>query len=127
MPRLRSVSALPEGTPPPPPPPPPGHPPHVLVPYRPYNVWAVVSISFGASTVIGTWFFGGIVAVVTGHVARHQVRRTGEAGSSLALAGLIIGYVAIGLSLAFIAAYVLFFVFFFAYVTQHPFPSPTPS
>jgi Domain of unknown function (DUF4190) len=123
MPRLRSVSAPPEA---PPPPPLPAHPSVQVAPYRPYNPWAIVSISFAGSTVIGTWLLGGVVAVVTGHVARHQIRRTGEAGSSLALAGLIIGYVAIGLTLAFIAAYVLFFVLFFTYVSRHPFPSPTP-
>ena len=95
--------------------------------YRPYNPWAIVSVSFAASTVLGSWFFGGIVAVITGHVARHQIKQTGEAGGSLALAGLIAGYVAIGLFLAFITAYVAFFVFFFTFIATHPFPSPSPS
>jgi hypothetical protein len=93
--------------------------------YRPYNPWAIVSVSFAASTVLGSWFFGGIVAVITGHVARHQIKQTGEAGGSLALAGLIAGYVAIGLFLAFIAAYISFFVFFFTFIATHPFPTPT--
>lgn len=107
--------------------PPPAQPPSAPPAYRPYNTWAIVSVSFAASTVLGSWFFGGIVAVVTGHVARHQIKQTGEAGASLALAGLIGGYVAIGLFLAFIAAYVAFFVFFFAFVATHPFPTPSPS
>jgi Domain of unknown function (DUF4190) len=98
-----------------------------FAPARPYNPWAIVSISMAASTVLGSWFFGGIVAVVTGHVARHQIKRTGEAGGSLALAGLIAGYIAIGLFAAFIAAYIAFFAVFFAYVTTHPFPTPSPS
>jgi len=92
-----------------------------------YNTWAVVSVSFAASTVLGSWFFGGLVAVVTGHVARHQIKRTGEAGGSLALAGLIGGYIAIGLFLAFITAYLAFFGIFFAYVISHPFPTPSAS
>ena len=37
-------------------------------------------------------FFASIAAVVLGHVARAQIRRTGEQGSGLALAGLILGY-----------------------------------
>ena len=98
-----------------------------FAPARPYNPWAIVSVSMAASTVLGSWFFGGIVAVVTGHVARHQIKRTGEAGGSLALAGLIAGYIAIGLFAAFIAAYIAFFAIFFAYVTTHPFPTPSPS
>ncbi len=107
--------------------PPAAQPPTAPPVYRPYNPWAIVSVSFAASTVLGSWFFGGIVAVVTGHVARHQIKQTGEAGASLALAGLIGGYVAIGLVLAFIAAYVAFFAVFFSYVVTHPFPTPSPS
>jgi hypothetical protein len=33
-----------------------------------------------------------IPAIVLGHVARHQIRRTGEQGAGLALAGLILGW-----------------------------------
>lgn len=121
------MSGPPAGLPPPVQPVQPMPPPPAGPPARPYNSWAVVSISFAASTVLGTWFFGGIVAAVTGHIARNQIRRTGEGGSSLALAGLIVGYVAIGLSLAFIGAYIAFIGVFFAYVSTHPFPTPTPS
>jgi hypothetical protein len=52
-----------------------------------------------ASFVIGilSWFLcpivGGLAAVILGHVARGQIRRTGEGGSGLAMAGLILGYV----------------------------------
>lgn len=68
---------------------------------------------------IGSWCFGGLVAVITGHVARHQIRRTGEAGGSLALAGLIAGYLALAISLLFILAYVGFFVFVIADTHKH--------
>ena len=36
-----------------------------------------------------------IPAIVFGHVARHQIRRTGEDGAGLALAGLILGWAAV--------------------------------
>jgi hypothetical protein len=109
----------------PPPNPPPGHETPAYR-SRPYNTWAIVSACFAASTVIGTWCLGGIVAVITGHVARSQIKRTGEAGANLALAGLIVGYISIGLFFLFILAYALFFVFFFALAATHPTPSPTP-
>lgn len=32
------------------------------------------------------------LGIVFGHIARHQIKRTGESGSGMALAGLIIGY-----------------------------------
>lgn len=37
-------------------------------------------------------FFGGIPAVILGHVARGHIRRTGERGDGMAVAGLILGY-----------------------------------
>jgi hypothetical protein len=96
---------------------------------RPYNPWAIVSVSFAASTVLGSWCFGGLVAVITGHVARHQIKTSGEAGGNLALIGLIVGYVAIGLFLLFIAFYIGFIVFVLVLTATHPgsSPSPTPS
>lgn len=93
---------------------------------RPYNTWAIVSVSFAASIILGSWFFGGIVAVVTGHVARHQMKQSGEAGGTMALVGLIAGYVAIGLTVVAVTLYIVFFVFLFGYISTHPVPSPTP-
>ena len=94
---------------------------------RSYNPWAIVSVSFAASTVIGSWCFGGLIAVVTGHVARQQIKTSGEAGGNLALVGLIVGYVAIGLTLLFIAVYIAFFVFIFAFAATHANISPSPT
>lgn len=101
--------------------------PHAAVPSMPYNPWAIVSISFAASFLIGSWCFGGLIAVITGHIARQQIKRTGEAGASLALAGLIGGYVAIGLTFLFIAAYIAFFVFVFAFAATHATATPRPT
>ncbi len=96
---------------------------------RPYNTWAIVSASFAASTILGTWCLGGIVAVITGHVARSQIKRTGEAGEGLALAGLIAGYISIGLFFLFVLAYIAFFGFFIFFAATHPgsFPRPSPT
>lgn len=64
-----------------------------------------------------------IVSIVTGHMARRQIRQTGEKGDGLALAGLIISYVHLALS-----ALILIFFFgliiaalgaFFAAVSGH--------
>lgn len=37
-------------------------------------------------------FFGGIPAVILGHVARGQIKRTGERGDGVAIAGMVLGY-----------------------------------
>ena len=42
-----------------------------------------------------------IPAVILGHTARGEIRRTGEAGAGLAMTGLILGWLAIGLWLLF--------------------------
>ncbi|RZU62700.1 DUF4190 domain-containing protein [Zhihengliuella halotolerans] len=55
---------------------------------RPTNTYAIVSLVSS--------FFIGLVGVIFGHLARKQIRETGEAGDGLAIAGLIIGYVSIG-------------------------------
>jgi hypothetical protein len=98
---------------------------HAYAP-RHYNPWAIVSASFGASTILGSWCLGGLVAVITGHVARSQIKRTGEAGEGLALAGLIAGYVSIGLFALLFLGYLAFVAFIFFFAATHPGPSPTP-
>jgi Domain of unknown function (DUF4190) len=92
-----------------------------------YNPWAIVSVSFAASTVLGSWCFGGLVAVITGHVARHQIKTSGEAGGNLALVGLIVGYLSIALFLLFITAYIAFIVFIAVFAATHATISPSPT
>ncbi len=54
---------------------------------------------------IASWFvipfIGAIAAVVLGHVARHEIRQSygRKGGSGLAVAGLVIGYIQIGLAI----------------------------
>ena len=48
-------------------------------------------------------FVGSILGIVFGHIARSRIRRTGDQGSGLALAGLVTGYVGLGLVVAFAA------------------------
>jgi len=68
------------------------------------NALAIASLVCGVAQVM-LWPLATIPAVVLGHVARHQIRRTGEAGSGLALAGLILGWIGVGfLVLAIVAA-----------------------
>lgn len=50
---------------------------------------------------------GAIVAIITGHMARGQIRQTGEGGSGLALAGLILGYLHLALAIIAIGVVVI--------------------
>ena len=47
------------------------------------------------------WWGGSILAVVFGHVALRQIRASGQSGRSMAVAGLVLGYV--GLVVAAVA------------------------
>ena len=73
------------------------------------NILAWVSFGLG----LGGLFFGllsSIAAIVTGHIARRQLRSSGEQGEGAALTGLISGYVITALWVLGIAAYILFIV-----------------
>jgi uncharacterized protein DUF4190 len=66
----------------------------------PTNTMAVLSLVFA--------FVFAPLGIVFGHIAKSQIRRTGEAGDGLALAGLIISYVFTvisALSLAFLIVF----------------------
>jgi hypothetical protein len=49
-----------------------------------YNVLAIVSFVSA--------FFISLVAIITGHIALSQIKRTGEQGRALAIWGLVLGY-----------------------------------
>jgi len=83
--------------------------PYAQPAYAPYpqpprtNVLAIVALVSS--------FFIPIVGVICGHIARKQIRETGEQGDGMALAGLIIGYVLTALIVVYILVYVVIFVF----------------
>ena len=56
-------------------------------------------------------FLGSLVAVVTGHMARGEIRRAPERleGDGMAIAGLILGYASIAMAVFAVVAIFLFF------------------
>lgn len=57
---------------------------------------------------LGGWV--GAIGAILGHVARRQIRDSGEAGGEMALAGIIVGWVATGLFVIAAIAGIIFFV-----------------
>ena len=87
------------------PPGPPAGPGGAVVAGRQTNTMAIVSLVAGiAGYVIPHPFIAGIVAIITGHMARRQIRQTGEDGAGLAMAGLILGYIHLALSVLLVVA-----------------------
>jgi hypothetical protein len=65
--------------------------------HRRTNLMAILSLVFA--------FVFSPAAIVVGHIARKQIRETGEDGDGLALAGLIVGYILTGISVALCGLY----------------------
>jgi hypothetical protein len=77
------------------------------------NPMAIAAIVCGGAQL----FFGlltGIPAIILGHLARRQIRQTGENGAGLALAGLILGYVGVA-----ICALLIVFIVVIAVAASH--------
>jgi DUF1707 SHOCT-like domain/Domain of unknown function (DUF4190) len=73
----------------------------VVTPVAKTNALAMASLACG----LAQFVFGpvtAIPAIVFGHVARHQIKRTGEQGAGLALAGLILGWAVVILAIVLI-------------------------
>jgi hypothetical protein len=79
-----------------------GAPPQAIYyPQAPYNTLAIVGFVLA--------FFVSLGAVICGHIALSQIRRTGERGHGLALAAVIIGYCGIGFWVLYIIGFALLF------------------
>lgn len=65
------------------------------------NIWAVLSLISGVLAWLGVFGLGGIAAVITGHIAKDQIRRSNGqmSGDGIATAGLILGYLNIALAI----------------------------
>jgi uncharacterized membrane protein len=118
--------APPGGSPPAPPgaPPPggPSGPPAWGTPYapaRPTNSLAIVSLVAGCAQFVVCPIIGAVVAIITGHISRRQIRKTGEQGGGMALAGLILGYIGIALTALAVAGLLVFLFGFADDVAQH--------
>ncbi|TFD80939.1 DUF4190 domain-containing protein [Cryobacterium fucosi] len=72
-----------------------------------YNVLAIVSLVSA--------FFISLVAIITGHIALSQIKRTGEKGRGLAIGGLVLGYLGV---LAAIIVIIVWFVVIVAAVND---------
>ncbi|MCX7556866.1 DUF4190 domain-containing protein [Xanthomonadaceae bacterium JHOS43] len=87
---------------------------NLSVPARQTSALAIVSLICGVVSWVLLPLLGAIVAVVTGHMARSEIRGAPERleGDGLAIAGMVLGYLQLALLLLgvlFIVAILLFF------------------
>ncbi|AXK32125.1 DUF1707 and DUF4190 domain-containing protein [Streptomyces armeniacus] len=74
-----------------------------LMPARPTNSAAIGALVCGLVTPI-TLGISGLPAIILGHKARSEIRRTGERGDGSAVAGLALGWLALGILLLVLIA-----------------------
>jgi hypothetical protein len=79
-------------------------------PVRLNSTLAIVSLIAGLLGWTLMPFIGSIVAIVTGHMARSEIRRNpGMEGDSMAVIGLVLGWVAVLGAVLAVTVFVLFF------------------
>lgn len=66
---------------------------------RPTNGMAVASMVLG---ILWLYWVGSILALIFGYIARRQIRERGESGDGMAIAGIVLGWVGVGVALIFI-------------------------
>jgi hypothetical protein len=84
---------------------------YVPTPARPTSTTAIVALIAGLLSWVLLPFIASIVAIIAGHMARSEIRRSNGVldGDAMALAGMVLGYVQIGLTVLFVLGFVLFF------------------
>jgi Domain of unknown function (DUF4190) len=65
----------------------------------PTNGFAIASLVLG---ILWIWWFGSILALIFGYVARKQIRERNETGDGLAIAGIVLGWVGVGVLALFL-------------------------
>lgn len=84
------------------------------------NTLAIVSLISAIVGFVLIPFIASLVAVITGHMSLGQIKKTGEQGRGLALAGTIIGWVGIGLTVLSVIALLAFLPFFITMIENSP-------
>jgi hypothetical protein len=72
-------------------------------------------------------FIGGLIAVICGHMAHSQIKRTGEAGAGMATAGLVLGYIHLAVAAVVTVFWLVVFGGLAAFLAVIATATPTPS
>jgi len=67
---------------------------------RPTNILAIISL---VASILGF----SIPGIIMGHIAQNQIKRTGDNGKGLALAGTIVGYAGLALGIIVLIFYIV--------------------
>lgn len=73
------------------------------------SVMAIISLIGGIAGFSLVPFLGSVVAIITGHLAQSEIKKSGGlvTGKGLAVAGLILGYLGIALGICLICVFLI--------------------
>jgi uncharacterized membrane protein len=95
----------------------------------PTSGMATASMAVGIASFFVFPLIGHILAIIFGYIARNEIRNSGGrvGGSNYATAGIILGFVGIGLSVLIIILAIVLIVTTAAAIQHITFPTPTPN
>ena len=98
------------------------YPPSVSEPVLPTSTLALISLIAGILGFTAVPLLGGIVALFTGYAARKETRAVPPkySGDGLATAGIIMGWIQVGLTVVGICCVGAYFVFMVGVVNTNP-------
>lgn len=79
--------------------PPYGHGGYAYAPPRSTNGFAIASMVLG---ILWIYWIGSILALIFGYVARNQIRAGNQQGDGMAIAGIVLGWIGVGILLLLI-------------------------
>jgi hypothetical protein len=82
---------------------------------RPTDGFAIASLVVSCVAVLGlcAWGIGGLLGVlgaIFGHVSRRRIRQTGASGGGMALAGIIVGWSMVAISVVLLTLFIVLIV-----------------
>jgi len=90
------------------------------------NSMSIVSLVSGILAWLLCPFLGAALAVIFGHVARSQIKQSGEGGGGMAMAGLVLGYANLGVTALAIVGWIILVAGVAFLGAVAPSVSPTP-
>ena len=77
--------------------------------YNPYktNSYAIWSLILACVSFVFGWAITAVIAIVLGHSAKEQIQMSNEQGANLATAGIVLGWVNIGLTIAAVFLFIV--------------------
>ena len=90
------------------------------------NSMSIASLVSGVLAWVVCPFLGAVLAVIFGHIARNQIKQSGEAGGGMAIAGLVLGYANLGVTVLGIAVWIFLIAGAAIFGALIPSASPSP-